>query len=279
MRPLLLTFFMIVFAALGAATAYWRPAGFGFVLVIPLALLGIQNVSRTHISVRSIFVITAASAIALIAAAASLWPPAAWATVVVLPLTLLGIADMVQTHQSIRRNFPVLGHMRYLLEGIRPEIQQYFIEQNQEGRPFTRELRSLVYQRAKRVRDTVPFGTQRDVYEVGYEWINHSLQARAPDHEAPRVRIGATTCSAPYDASLLNISAMSFGSLSPQAVEALNRGAKAGGFAHNTGEGSISDYHRSGGDLIWQIGTGYFGCRTKEGRFDPERFAERAAYP
>jgi len=279
MRPLLLTFFMIVFAALGAATAYWRPAGFGFVLVIPLALLGIQNVSRTHISVRSIFVITAASAIALIAAAASLWPPAAWATVVVLPLTLLGIADMVRTHQSIRRNFPVLGHMRYLLEGIRPEIQQYFNEQNQEGRPFTRELRSLVYQRAKRVRDTVPFGTQRDVYEVGYEWINHSLQARAPDHEAPRVRIGATTCSAPYDASLLNISAMSFGSLSPQAVEALNRGAKAGGFAHNTGEGSISDYHRSGGDLIWQIGTGYFGCRTKEGRFDPERFAERAAYP
>ena len=279
MRPLLMTFFMIAMAALGAATVYWRPAGFGFVLVIPLALLGIQNVSKKHLSVRSIFVITAVSAVVLIAAAASMWPPAAWATVVVVPFTALGLADMIQTSHSIRRNFPVLGHMRYLLEGIRPEIQQYFIEQNQEGRPFARESRSLVYQRAKGVRDTVPFGTQLNVYETGYEWVNHSIRAHPPRHDTPTVRFGEATCKHPYDASLLNISAMSFGSLGPQAIEALNRGAKAGGFAHNTGEGSISDYHRSGGDLIWQIGTGYFGCRTADGRFDPDQFVERAAYP
>ena len=279
MRPLLMTFFLIVFAALGAATAYWRPAGFGFVLVVPLALLGIQNVSKNHVSVRTIFVITAATAVALIATASSLWPPSAWAMVVVAPLTALGIADMFQTSQSIRRNFPILGHMRYLLEGIRPEIQQYFIEQNQEGRPFAREDRSLVYQRAKGVRDTVPFGTQLNVYEVGYEWINHSIRAREPAHDVPRVRIGEKSCKMPYDASLLNIGAMSFGSLSSRAIEALNRGAKEGGFAHNTGEGAISDYHRSGGDLVWQIGTGYFGCRAADHGFDADLFAERAAYP
>ena len=279
MRPILITFFTVAIAALAAATAYWRPAGFGFVLVVPLALVGIQNVSKSHLSVRSIFIITAVTAVVLIALASSMWTPAAWASVVVLPLVVLGLTDMLQTSQSIRRNFPVLGHMRYLLEGIRPEIQQYFIEQNQEGRPFARESRSLVYQRAKGVRDTVPFGTQLNVYETGYEWINHSICARAPDHEAPRVRFGETTCKFPYDASLLNISAMSFGSLSPAAIEALNRGALAGGFAHNTGEGSISDYHRCGGDLIWQIGTGYFGCRTPDGDFDGEQFAERAAYP
>lgn len=171
----------------------------------------------------------------------------------------------------------MIGHFRYLLEGIRPEIQQYFVEADAEGWPFNREERSVVYQRAKGELDTLPFGTQRDVYAGGYEWINHSM---APVHTAdpnPRVLIGEGRCSKPYNASILNISAMSFGSLSGKAIEALNLGALEGGFAHNTGEGSISPHHLQGGDLIWQVGTGYFGCRSADGSFDPALFAERAS--
>lgn len=201
-----------------------------------------------------------------------------WLFVVVLPLIVIGLADMLQTRRAIRRNFPLLGHGRYLMEMIRPEINQYFVESDTDGAPFNREQRSVVYQRAKGELDTLPFGTQRDVYGVGYEWINHSM---APKHHLvpPRIRVGGPSCQKPYDASPLNVSAMSYGALSKPAVEALNLGAKMGGFAHNTGEGSISPYHEKGGDLIWQIGTGYFGCRTEDGRFDPGLFESRAQLP
>ena len=205
---------------------------------------------------------------------------ALWPWVIVGPLVLLGIGDMTQKKQAIRRNFPVLGHMRYFLEIIRPEIYQYFIESDKEGVPFDREHRSLIYQRAKNVRDTTPFGTKLDVYSPGYEWVNHSLLARHVDETNMRVMVGGPDCKQPYSCSLLNISAMSFGSLSMNAILAFSRGAKLGNFAHNTGEGGLSPYHlQGGGDLIWQVGTGYFSCRDAAGRFSPERFAEKAALP
>ena len=204
-----------------------------------------------------------------------------WVAAVFLGLILLGVRDLTQTRRTLLRNFPVLGHGRYLLELIRPEINQYFIESNTDGTPFNREQRSVVYQRAKKQLDTTPFGTQLDVYEPGYEWIAHSFLARKPEHgEFPRTLIGEGSCSQPYAASLLNISAMSFGSLSSKAIEALNKGAAAGGFAHNTGEGGVSPYHlKHGGDLIWQVGTGYFGCRDEQGNFDADCFAKTAADP
>lgn len=195
---------------------------------------------------------------------------------------LLAIAcfDVMQTSHAILRNFPLLGRFRYLFEMIRPEIQQYFVEADTDGVPFNRERRSVVYQRAKGVMDTLPFGTQLDVYAPGYEWISHSFMAKHPAHDIPRVLIGADTCKQPYSSSLLNISAMSYGSLSANAVEALNRGARDGGFAHNTGEGGSSPFHLNpGGDVIWQLGTGYFGCRTPDGRFDPDKFQKTAAHP
>ena len=195
-----------------------------------------------------------------------------------VPLFLLGLWDLTQKRHAVLRNFPVLGHFRYLLELIRPEINQYFIESDTDGRPYNREQRSVAYQRAKNERDTVPFGTQRDVYEIGYEWISHSLAARIST-PVVRIPIGASRCARPYEASLLNVSAMSFGSLSSAAVRALNEGARRGGFYHNTGEGSISPHHlEPGGDLCWQIGTGYFGCRADDGGFDPGAFRERAAH-
>ena len=195
------------------------------------------------------------------------------------PIIAVGIIDMVQKKHSIRRNFPVLGNFRYMMEAIRPEIMQYFVETDIEGRPIPKIIRSLVYQRAKKALDTEPFGTQLDVYRAGYEWMEHSIYARN-HHESngmERVMVGGPDCKKPYNASILNISAMSFGSLSKNAIMALNQGAKQGGFAHNTGEGGISPYHlKPGGDIIWQVGTGYFGCRTKEGKFDPKRFKEKA---
>lgn len=209
-----------------------------------------------------------------------LYPPALWAWVVLLPVVAVGFHDFFQVKHSINRNFPVIGHLRYFFEFIRPEIYQYFVENDTEGVPFDRDQRSLVYQRAKDARDTVPFGTKEDVYETGYEWINHSM---APVHNTPedmRVTIGGSECKQPYSASLLNISAMSYGSLSKNAILALSRGAKLGGFAHNTGEGGISPYHiEGGGDLIWQIGTGYFGCRTEEGGFSEELFRQKSRQP
>jgi glutamate synthase domain-containing protein 2 len=166
------------------------------------------------------------------------------------------------------------------MELIRPEINQYFVESNSDGRPFSRNDRSLVYARAKGDVDTLPFGTQRDVYAVGYEWINHSLAPVTPDLASQRVLVGGPSCTQPYSASMLNVSAMSYGSLSRNAILALNTGAKMGNFAHNTGEGGLSPHHLApGGDIIWQIGTGYFGCRSRDGSFNIEEFAKRAALP
>lgn len=198
---------------------------------------------------------------------------------VFLFLTGLGLRDTQQTRHSVLRNYPVIGHLRFLLEFIRPEMRQYFIESDNEAAPFSRQQRSLVYQRAKGEPDKRPFGTQMDVGAVGYEWINHSLTPTTlPTHDF-RVTIGADRAQ-PYSASVFNISAMSFGALSANAILALNEGARRGGFAHDTGEGSISRHHRQmGGDLIWEIGSGYFGCRNADGSFDEQRFAQNASEP
>ncbi len=191
----------------------------------------------------------------------------------------LGIRDTRQTRHSVLRNYPVIGHIRFLLEFIRPEIRQYFIEGDNEAAPFSRQQRSLVYQRAKGAQDKRPFGTQMDVGAQGYEWINHSMQPTELASHDFRVLIGAGLAQ-PYSASVFNISAMSFGALSANAILALNAGAQRGGFAHDTGEGSISRHHRAnGGDLIWEVGSGYFGCRNPDGSFNPERFAENARQP
>ena len=207
------------------------------------------------------------------------WPAALWAFAAIGPLIALGIYDNWQRRHAVIRNFPVIGRARYWMETIRPEIQQYFVESDTSGRPFSRELRSVIYQRAKVATDTRPFGTIRDLHEVGSEWIAHSLLPKHPPKEEPRILIGEGRCSQPYAASTLNVSAMSFGSLSKSAILALNGGAKLGGFAHNTGEGGISPYHlEPGGDLIWQIGTGYFGCRTAEGGFDRGQFAHKSKF-
>jgi len=201
--------------------------------------------------------------------------PIWWLFFIFVPIIIIGFYDMFQTKHAIRRNFPVIGNFRYMLEGIRPEIMQYFVEKDTEGRPFDRIDRSLVYRRAKNITDTTPFGTQEDTYKAGYEWINHSLYAKS-HHDFDvntRVIVGGEDCKQPYSASILNISAMSFGSLSNRAVESLNGGAKLQNFAHNTGEGGVSPYHlKNGGDLIWQVGTGYFGCRADDGTFSTEKF-------
>lgn len=190
-----------------------------------------------------------------------------------IPLHLLGIYHLMQKKHSILRNYPIIGYMRYLLESIRPELRQYFFESDLDGKPFNRRQRSIVYQRAKNVKQTVPFGMQANSQDVGYEWLAHTMYPVKIENKDLRVRIGGAQCSKPYSASILNISAMSYGSLSKTAVLAFNEGAKIGGFAQNTGEGGISPYHlENGGDLIWQIGTGYFGCRTKDGKFDEELF-------
>ena len=204
-------------------------------------------------------------------------PQVLWSLVIFGPLILLGMRDITQKSHSILRNYPVLGHMRFLLEEIRPEMYQYFVESDTSGRPFSREQRTIVYSRAKNTRDTIPFGTVENVYETGYEWVNHSLSPKKMGHADVRVQIGGPDCKQPYSASILNISAMSFGALSKNAVMALNQGAKIGGFSHNTGEGGVSPYHLQGGDLVWQVGTGYFGCRDKEGKFCPDTFAANSA--
>jgi glutamate synthase domain-containing protein 2 len=216
--------------------------------------------------------------VALVAALWSIWFLLPF--VVFAALVAIGIHDLQQRSHSILRNYPVLGHMRFLFEGIRPEIRQYLIESDQDEEPFSRDDRSIVYQRAKGVEDKRPFGTRKRVYDVGYMWLTHSIQPKHLDNHDFRVRIGGPDCSQPYEASLYNISAMSFGALSAIAIMALNTGAKAGRFAHDTGEGGISRYHRQGGgDLIWEIGSGYFGCRAADGSFDAEKFVETAADP
>ena len=197
--------------------------------------------------------------------------------VVFAGLTALGIYDYWQTKHAILRNYPILAHLRFIFEKIRPEMRQYFFESEKDGAPFSRDKRAIVYQRAKGQLDKRPFGTQYDVYADSYEWMHHSMAAKRPGGEDFRVVIGQHTCAQPYHASVFNISAMSYGSLSPNAILALNKGAKLGGFAHDTGEGAISRFHREhGGDLIWEIGSGYFGARHEDGSFDPERFASNA---
>ena len=231
---------------------------------------------------RTTFVKIAIAVIVVTATATYFWFPFIWSAVLTGPLLLVGIIDMNQKGHTIKRNYPVIGRMRYWAEWMRPKIYQYFIESDTDGTPFNRLNRSVIYQRAKKVNDTTPFGTQLNVYEVGYEWLNHSitpLHHDKVDHN-PRVIVGGPECKQPYAASIYNISAMSFGSLSKNAIMALNNGAKLGGFAHNTGEGGLSPYHlEPGGDVIWQIGTGYFGCRNKDGSFNYDAFAERAVLP
>ena len=193
-------------------------------------------------------------------------------------LMLLGYRDVRQQHHSILRNYPIAGHLRFLLENVRAEIRQYFFESDIEGTPFSRNKRAVVYQRAKGQLDMRPFGTQLDVYAADFEWLHHSMVPKLPSTEPFRVTIGGPECRQPYSASIFNISAMSFGALSANAILALNKGAKLGGFAHDTGEGGLSPYHReNGGDIIWEIGSGYFGCRDEQGRFSPEAFAATAA--
>jgi len=202
-----------------------------------------------------------------------------WLAIVFGVLVLIGLRDVMQPRHAILRNYPVIGHLRFLLEFIRPEIRQYFIEDDREAAPFSRQQRSLVYQRAKGDSDKRPFGTQIDVGAVGYEWINHSMRPTLLKTHDFRVLIGAGRAQ-PYNASIFNISAMSFGALSANAILALNAGAKRGNFAHDTGEGSISRHHRvHGGDLIWEIGSGYFGCCNADGSFSEERFAAIARDP
>ncbi len=207
-----------------------------------------------------------------------------WSGWFILPLIVftalsgLGLHDVRQHSHSILRNYPVLGHVRFLLESIRPEIRQYLLEDDQDEEPFSRDARSLVYQRAKGQEDARPFGTKKRVYEGGYSWVTHSVQPKHIDNTDFRIKVGGKDCKKPYSASIYNISAMSFGSLSANAISALNKGAAAGGFAHDTGEGGISRYHRDGGgDLIYEIGSGYFGCRTDDGQFSPKKFAKQAA--
>jgi glutamate synthase domain-containing protein 2 len=231
---------------------------------------------------RKIFVLSSILVSAAILVWAYFWIEALFAFVIVAPLIYLGVEDMIQVRQSIRRNFPLLGRLRYVFEDLRPKIQQYFVESDTDGAPINRNERSVIYQRAKKQIDTVPFGTQLNVYAEGYEWMTHSIAPidfHKMDHH-PRIRFGGRDCKQPYDMSVLNVSAMSFGSLSKNAVLALNGGARIGGFAHNTGEGGLSPYHlEPGGDIVWQIGTGYFGARDKEGNFNDEAFKANATKP
>ena len=201
---------------------------------------------------------------------------------VLVPLVLVGLWDYTQPKHSILRNYPIIGHLRFIVEDMGPELHQYLVENSTDGRPFNRDTRSLIYERSKHVADKKAFGTELDVYEAGYTWMAHSI-APHPMIEDPernmRVHVGGPACTQPYETSVLNISAMSFGALGRQAVRAMNKGAQLGGFAHCTGEGGLSKYHlENGGDLIWQIGTGYFGCRDDNGNFSPDRFRTTAAH-
>jgi len=236
-------------------------------------------ITPRYVSLTLALMLTCGLAVALNAA------PGAWAwllpgLMVAGGLSALGLRDLFHPTHAILRNYPIIAHLRFILEGIRPEMRQYFFEDEKHGTPFSRDKRAVVYQRAKRQLDKRPFGTQYDVYASGFEWLHHSIAAR-PHATAPfRVTIGGPDCTQPYSASLLNISAMSFGSLSASAIRALNQGAKAGGFAHDTGEGGISPYHReAGGDLIWEIGSGYFSARHPDGQFNAALFAENARAP
>lgn len=232
---------------------------------------------------RKIFVVSSILTLLLQSWASYLDQKFLWTFLLTVPIILLGIYEMIQTHHTIMRNYPIVGRLRYVMEQLRPKIYQYFIESDTDGTPINRITRSLIYQRAKKDVSTTPFGTQLNVYENGYEWINHSLSALKAEDILPencRVIVGGKDCKQPYSLSIFNIAAMSFGALSPTAIKSLNWGAKVGGFAHNTGEGGLSPYHlEHGGDIIWQIGTGLFSCRTPEGHFCEIEFTKKAILP
>lgn len=227
--------------------------------------------------VKRIYLAISVLSLTIIGLVAPLWPGVLYFLIIVTPFVTIGLFDITSS-QNIRRNYPVIGHLRYLFEFIRPEIQQYFVATNLSGRPYNRELRSLIYRRAKNVSDTHPFGTEHDITDPSYLFAHHSMKVKEVSAEHGRILFGGHACAQPYLASLINISAMSYGSLSPRAVEALNRGAKLANIFHNTGEGGISPYHLAGGgDLVWQIGTANFGCRHLNGEFNSELFAEKAS--
>ncbi|NTZ43529.1 FMN-binding glutamate synthase family protein [Altererythrobacter sp. SALINAS58] len=214
----------------------------------------------------------------VLAVAAAFWSPARWTLVVLVPLLLIAVLDFFQKRHTLRRNFPLVARFRWLMESLRPYFRSYVVESDLGGRPFNPDERALVYARAKGQLDSYPFGTELDVYSEEYEWLAHSIVPNAQAAEEWRCLVGSDQCTKPYDAALLNISAMSFGSLSANAILALNQGAAMGNFYHDSGEGGLSRHHRShGGDLVWEIGSGYFGCRHPDGRFNPEMFAENAS--
>ncbi|MEO0983042.1 MAG: glutamate synthase-related protein [Pseudomonadota bacterium] len=222
------------------------------------------------------FAVLAATALAFWSALQNPW---VWAVAVPLALlSVIGLFDLVQTRHTLWRNFPLLGRLRWIGEELRPFFRAYFVESDTEGRPFNHEERAMVYRRAKNVSSVEPFGSHVDIGKPPYEWLSHSLNAQVPVDHDPRIAVGAGRCAKPYDASLLNISAMSFGALGAKATEALNRGAAKGGFYHDTGEGGVSKFHKKGGgDLVWELGSGYFGARKKDGTFDPVQFQETAS--
>ena len=231
---------------------------------------------------RSAFVKFAVFSLLGIALLGHYWPVTYWLLLLLVPLLIIGMADMLQKKHTLLRNFPLIGHLRWSMEYFRPFLRQYFFESDTDGTPINRMFRNVIYQRAKGSNDSTPYGTKLDTQRVGYEWIGHSIAARhyEPHQPAARISVGGPQCSQPYLASIFNISAMSFGALSDNAIRALNKGAAQGGFYHNTGEGSVSDYHlEHGGDLVWQIGTGYFGCRNSQGQFDADAFSNVAALP
>jgi glutamate synthase domain-containing protein 2 len=208
------------------------------------------------------------------------WAPALWAFAIFGPLSVMGIADLLQKKHTLWRNFPIMSRVRWIMDELRPYIRAYVVESDLEGTPFNRDQRALVYQRAKGDEDAHPFGTEQNVYDGQYEWFSHSIAPTQIDGHDFRVMIGGAQCKQPYSASIFNISAMSFGSLGAKAIEALNLGARTGGFYHDTGEGGISPYHEThGGDLVWELGSGYFGARGPDGKFDPVLFEKRAASP
>ncbi len=228
--------------------------------------------------VKLVVLVSTVGGTALTAVAAVLLSPFWWIICALFACAAaVAVYDLVQRRHSVLRIYPLVGHMRFLLEAIRPELQQYFIERNYDGRPFDRDVRTIIYERAKGIHGELSFGTERDIEQVGYEHLVHSTVPLPVADTPPRVTIGGPHCTQPYSMSLLNVSSMSFGALSGAALTALNRGAAAGGFAHDTGEGGLTPYHLSGGaDVIWELGSGYFGARTDDGRFDPTTFAEKA---
>jgi glutamate synthase domain-containing protein 2 len=226
------------------------------------------------------FLTASAISILIVGGIGWFWNPFWWLFVLVGPIVLIGIIDMMQTKNTIIRNFPFLGHFRYLFMSVSPEIRQYFVESNTDGKPFNKNQRDFVNKRSEDHFETHPFGTELDVYAEQYEWAPHSIYPKDLMSKPPRIHVGGKQCTQPYQSSIFNISAMSYGSLSAAAVRALNKGAKIGGFFHDTGEGGLSPYHLEyGADVVWEIGSGYFGCRTDDGNFNPDLFQQKAQKP